>query len=165
MSTQELYPWLVFAHILGAFIFAGSHGVSVWLTLRLRQERDPTRIASLVALSTSSFGALYAGLALLLIGGIAAGIVGGHFGRPWIWVSLGLLIAVTVAMYAVATPYFIALRRAVGAPVRGDPGTGVPTMSPEELEALVSRNPAGLLATIGFGGFISILWLMVFKPF
>ena len=162
----SLYPWLVFVHILGAFMFAASHGVSTWLAVRIGQEREPARIAALVTLSANSLAGVYAGLLLLLIGGVGAGIIGGHFGRLWIWVALGLLIAVMVAMYALATPYFKRLRAAVGAPTnREDAGTGTVTVTPEELDALVRENPASALAAIGFGGFIVILWLMVFKPF
>ena len=161
---QALYPWLVFAHILGAFLFVAAHGVSVWLALRVGRERDPGRIAALLSLSTGSFAGLYAGLGLLLGAGIAAGLVGGHFGRLWIWIALALLIAITVAMYLVATRYFVRLRRAVGEPVRDEPGTGV-AVAPEELESLIRENPAVPLAVIGFGGFVVILWLVVFKPF
>ena len=164
MSVVDLYPWFVFAHILGAFMFASSHGVSVWLANEIGKQRDPARISALLELSTASLAGLAAGLALLLAGGGVAGIVGGHYARWWIWLALGLLIAIAGAMYAIATPYFLKLRAAVGAPTRGAPAT-LPTVTGEELEALVARNPAGVLAAIGFIGFTVILWLMVFKPF
>ncbi len=164
MSLADLYPWFVFAHLLGAFMFAASHGVSTWLAAQMGAERDATRIAALLSLSSNSFAGLYTGMALLLVGGVGAGIIGGHFARLWIWLALGLLIAITVAMYALATPYFTRLRTAVGAPTRNTPET-LPTATPEEIAELVSRNPANLLAAIGFIGFVAILWLMVFKPF
>ena len=164
MNLGDFYPWFVFAHILGAFVFAASHGVSIWLAVQLGREREPARIRALIELSTRSFGGLYAGLILLLVGGVAAGVMGGHFARLWIWIALGLLIAITVAMYVIATPYFLRLRTAVGAPTRGAPET-LPTVTGEELEALVARNPAAILAAIGVVGFVVILWLMVFKPF
>ena len=96
MSLNDLYPWFVFAHIVGAFMFAASHGVSTWLAAEIGKERDAARIAALLSLSTASFTGLYVGLALLLLGGVAAGIMGGHFARLWIWLALGLLIAITV---------------------------------------------------------------------
>lgn len=166
MTIGNLYPWLVFTHILGAFIFAASHGVSILVMTRIGEERDPSRLEALLTTSGQSLGGFYIGLLLLLIGGIAAGIVGGHFARLWIWVALGLLIAIAVAMYVVATPYFKQLREAVGAPTgRTDPGTGVVSATPEEIDAIVRRNPAVPLAAIGVIGFVAILWLMVFKPF
>jgi hypothetical protein len=33
------------------------------------------------------------------------------------------------------------------------------------LETAISSGKPELLATIGFGGFLLILWLMIFKPF
>ncbi len=164
MSLDSLYPWFVFAHIVGAFMFAASHGVSTWLAAEIGKERDATRISALLSLSTASFTGLYVGLTLLLVGGVAAGIMGGHFARLWICLALGLLIAITVAMYTIATPYFLKLRAAGGAPTRGAPATE-PTLTGPELDALVARNPAALLSAIGFIGFLAILWLMVFKPF
>jgi hypothetical protein len=164
VNLADFYPWFVFGHIAGAFMFAASHGVSVWLAAEIGKERDAARISALLSLSTASFTGLYVGLALLLLGGVGAGVIGGHFARLWIWLSLGLLIAITVAMYAIATPYFLKLRAAVGAPTRGAPATE-PTLVGPELESLVARNPAGLLSAIGFIGFLVILWLMVFKPF
>jgi hypothetical protein len=166
VNIGDLYPWFVFAHILGAFVFVASHGVSIYVVTRIAEVRDPSRIEALLTTSGQSLGGFYIGLVLLLVGGVGAGIIGGHFARLWIWVALGLLIAVAVAMYVLATPYFKQLREAVGAPTgRTDPGTGVVSVTPEEIEALLRRNPAVPLAAIGLIGFVAILWLMVFKPF
>ena len=41
-------PWLVFAHILGAFTFILSHGVSMFVAFRVRTERDPAVVAALL---------------------------------------------------------------------------------------------------------------------
>ena len=101
-----MYPWIVLLHVVGAFVFVLSHGVSAWMALLIRRERDRARISALLDLSTASIGGTYVGLLLLLIGGIWAGIYGGHFGRGWIWAAIGLLVVVIVVMYAVATPYF-----------------------------------------------------------
>jgi hypothetical protein len=166
MSISDLHPWFVFTHIFGAFVFVAAHGVSIYTVIRLGEERDPSRISALLTTSGQSLGGFYIGLVLLLVGGVGAGISGGHFARLWIWIALALLIAVAVAMYVLATPYFKQLREAVGAPTgRTDPGTGVVSATPEEVDALVRRNPAVPLAAIGLIGFVIILWLMVFKPF
>ena len=111
---MDLYPWVVLLHIVGAFVFVASHGVAIWMAIQISRERDRTRMAALLDLSASSLGGLYVGLLLLLIGGIWGGILGGWFGKLWIWLALGLVIAISVAMYAVATPYFRTLRAAVG---------------------------------------------------
>src|SRR5204863_9117389 len=96
------------------FVFALSHGTSVWVAMLIRRARDRARISALLDVSQASIGGLYIGLLLLLIGGIWAGIYGGHFSRGWIWTAVIVLVIVIVAMYAIATPYFGRLREAAG---------------------------------------------------
>ena len=87
---EQLYPWIVFGHIAGAFVFAMSHGVGAWSSFRLDRERDPVRVRALLELMGESLAGVYVGLLILLIFGIWAGIIGGHFARAWIWVSVRL---------------------------------------------------------------------------
>jgi hypothetical protein len=164
---MDLYPWIVLLHIAGAFLFVASHGVATWMALQISRERDRTRIGALLDLSSASLGGLYVGLLLVLIGGIWAGIAGGWFGRGWIWVALGLLIAISVVMYLVATPYFRALRGAVGIRSQYGPKDApdpVP-LSDAEVAAMAARSPVSVLSATGVGGLLIILWLMVVKPF
>jgi len=163
----DIYPWIVFVHITGAFFFVLSHGVAAWASLQLDKERDPARVRALLDLMSTSLSGVYIGLVVLLIGGIWAGISGGHFARGWIWASLGLLIAITVAMYLIATRYYAGLREAVGIrsqQTKKDAPDPVP-VGQAELEAILARNPSAALAGVGFGGLLLILFLMVFKPF
>jgi hypothetical protein len=164
---MELYPWIVLLHIVGAFIFVASHGVAIWMVMLLPRQRDRTRMAALLDLSSASLGGLYVGLLLLLVGGIWAGIAGNWFGRLWIWVALGVFIVVAVAMYAVATPYFRTLRGAVGVRSQYGPKDAPdPVPLPDaELQALAARSPVAVLLAAGVGGLVIILWLMVVKPF
>ena len=96
-----MYPYIVLLHVIGAFVFALSHGVSVAVGLRLRGVQSRERAAALLELSGLAIGGLYVGLLLLLIGGIWAGFAGDHWGRLWIWVAIGILVVVMVAMYAI----------------------------------------------------------------
>ena len=164
---MELYPWIVFVHITGAFFFVLSHGVGAWSSFQLDKERDPVRVRTLLDLMSTSLSGVYIGLLVLLIGGIWAGIYGGHFARGWIWASLGLLIAITAAMYLIATRYYAGLREAVGMrsqQTKKDAPDPVP-VGQAELEAILARNPSAALAGIGFGGLALIILLMVLKPF
>ena len=162
-----MYLWIVLVHIVGAFVFVLSHGVAVYMAFELPQQRDSRRIMALLDLSSVSLSGLYLGLVLLLIGGIWAGIAGGHFSRLWIWAALVLLVAIVVAMYAIATPYFKQLRLAVGQRVMGMPKDApepVP-LAEAEIVAIAAKSPAMALSAIGIGGLLIILWLMVLKPF
>jgi hypothetical protein len=162
-----LYPWVVLLHIVGAFLFAVSHGVAVWMVIQLPRERDRSRIAALLDLSSASLGGLYLGLVLLLVGGIWAGLIGDWFAKIWIWLALVLVIGISVVMYLAATPYFRELRAAVGVRSQYGPKDAPDPMpqSDAEVAAIAARSPQAVLSVAGVGGLIIILWLMVVKPF
>jgi hypothetical protein len=159
-----LYQWMVFLHIAGVFAFLIAHGVSVGVAFRVRGERDPRRIMALLELSAWSTSLMYIGILLLLTGGVIAGFTPGSEGswwsEGWIWVSLGTLILVMVAMYAMATNYYKRLRTIVGAVAEGSQA-----ITEERLAELLVGPRPWILAGIGFGGILFILYLMLFKPF
>jgi hypothetical protein len=158
--------WLVFAHVASAFVFAAGHGVSIFMAFRLRGERDPARIAGMLDLSGYALIVAGVGLLALLGTGIAAGWLLGSFGRWWIWIALGLLIVVGGLMTPIGATYYNSVRRAIGqrGGLKKDEPDPVP-VAPEELARLLdSRRPDALLL-LGGGGFLAILWLMMFRPF
>jgi uncharacterized membrane protein len=167
MDLTPYYGWIKLLHIVGAFLFVMAHGTSMWVSEQVRRERDVDRIRSLLNLSGGSLALMYVGLAVLLIGGILAGIVGNHFSRGWIWASLGILILIVIAMYALGSRYYADVRRAVGLPSYADRNLGTPPApaSPEELDRLLDTNRPDVLAVIGLVGLLAILALMVLKPF
>lgn len=154
------YQWWVFLHIAGAFVFLLSHGVSMGVSLRLRQERDPRRIMALLDVSSASISGLYVGLVLLLVGGVVAGFVGDWWGQGWIWVALGTLAALMVLMYALASTYYKRLRLIVGAMADGSEAVSEARLA----ELLAGPRPV-VLAVTGLAGLLFILYLMLFKPF
>lgn len=154
------YTWWVFLHVAGVLVFLVAHGVSMGVSLRLRQERDPKRIMALLDVSSTSISGLYVGLVLLLAGGVVAGFVGDWWDQGWIWVALGTLIALMVFMYVAASPYYKRLRTIVEAMVQGSEAVGE-----ERLAELLAGPRAVVLAIIGSAGLLFILYLMFFKPF
>ena len=168
MIPASLQPWFVLVHVLSVLAFVLFHGASAMVALRLRSESEPARIRALLELSSATLGGAYGALILILVTGIVAGIVGGWWtsGRLWLWASVGLFIAVSVAMSVIAVPYLNTVRRAVGLPTRDDrPGEPLaPRATDTELGALLlSRRPA-VSAAVGLGGLALITWLMMFKP-
>ncbi len=161
------YPWLVVAHVLGAFGFALGHGVSVHAAFQLRSERDRARIEALLDLSATSLWLLYLSLVVLLAAGIAAGFVGGWWSRLWIWTSIAILAVIIAVMYAVASPYYMELRKALGRkgyePKEGDPPLA--PVTPEELAARLQSTRPLWLAIVGGVGLMAIIVLMILKPF
>jgi len=162
---MDVYPWVVVLHVFAAFLFVLGHGASAMVAFAIRAEREPARIAALLDLSARSIGVMYVGLLVLLLAGIAAGIMHGWFGSGWIWAALGLLILIMVAMYAVATRYYAGIRKALGQPGRGETGPPPAAVPQAELIALLDTRRPETLAAIGIGGLAVIVWLMVAKPF
>ena len=160
-----MYPYIVLLHVIGAFVFALAHGVSVAVGLRLRGVQSREQIAALLELSGMAIGGLYVGLLLLLIGGVWAGFAGDHWGRLWIWVALGILVVIIVAMYAIATPFYGRMRAAAG--VFTDPKqiARFGEIGPDELARMGASSRPIWLAVIGGVGLLAIIWLMVVKPF
>lgn len=164
---MDWYPWVVFVHVAAAFLFVMGHGASMWASDQIRHERDAVRITTLLELSGRSLGLVYGSLLTLLIAGIAAGIMGGHFARGWIWASIAVLVVIMVLMYVLASRYYGRVREAVGIRSYQTPKDAPdPTpVSAEELAALVDSRRADYIGLVGVIGLLVLLWLMLFKPF
>jgi hypothetical protein len=159
--------WLRFLHVAGAFAFVAGHGVSIFVAYEVRRERDRARIAALLDLSARSLTTAGIGLLILFVSGIASGIALSSFGQGWIWVAIVLLFVIAGAMNPFGTVYMSRIRAALGQRTRGVKATDpdpVPASDAELARLLQSRRPEGLLLA-GGGGFLVILWLMLFKPF
>lgn len=160
------YPWVVALHVFGSFTFVFAHGASAFVALRLRTERRPDHVVTLLGLSSWAISVMYVGLLLLLVAGIVAGFMGNWWGHAWIWASIGILLAVATAMYMIGTRYYVSVRRAVGIspPWEGkDVAPPVPVTA-TELDALLTSRHAEQLALIGGLGLAALVWLMVVKP-
>jgi hypothetical protein len=164
---MEWYPWVVFVHVAAAFLFVMGHGASMWVSDQVRRERDPARIRALLELSSRSLGLVYVSLVALLIAGIVAGIMGNWFGKGWIWAALGVLVAIIILMYALASRYYGTIREAVGLRAYQTPKDAPdPTpVSAAELAALVDTRMPDVIGLVGIIGLLVLLYLMMFKPF
>jgi hypothetical protein len=173
-STEGLavnwYPWIVFVHVLGVLLFFMAHGTSMVVAYRLRRERDPARVRALLDLSSWSLG-IVPSLALVVgvLAGITAGIVGGHFGRLWIWTSIVLLVVVAAYMTPGVAARVNVIRAAAGTqqinPFSRKAPDPPPDPDPAELARLLDAWNPLVPAVIGFGAFAVLLWLMMLKPF
>jgi hypothetical protein len=159
--------WIVFLHVLGTFMFVAGHGVSMFVVFQVRREPDRGKLAALLDLSGWSLGVAGIGLLILFVSGIVAGIVLNSWGKTWLWVALALFIVIALLMTPVGGTYLRSLRAAIGQrPGNAKPGDPDPVPATDEQLAVIraSRAPE-LLLVLGAGGFVVILWLMMFKPF
>jgi len=165
--VTDLHTWIVFIHVAGVLGFLIAHGVSAAVALRLRSERDPGAVRTLVDMSRRSMAAMGIGALVWLVAGIVAGFTGNYWtsGTYWIWASLLLAIVIIGVMTPWGRLWLNKVRAAVGVDIKSgalDPSFQVDAAT---LDAAIMSGKPQLLATIGFGGFLVILWLMIFKPF
>lgn len=167
MDLSGLYPWLRFGHILSALLFVAGHGVSMVVAFRIRAERDPARMLALLDLSASSLYVAGVGLLLVLVTGIAAGIVGNLFGRGWIWASIVVFVVVAGVMTPLAGAHFARLREGLGQRTRQmKPTDPDPTpLTIDNVLRVAGRRTPEATAAIGITGIVALVWLMGFKPF
>ncbi len=118
-------------------------------------------------LSGWSLGVAGIGLLILFVSGIVAGIVLNSWGATWLWVALVLFIVIALVMTPVGGTYLRNLRVAIGQrPRNAKPGDPDPVpVTDEQLAAMRASRAPELLLLFGAGGFVVILWLMMFKPF
>ncbi len=163
-----MYQWIVFTHVLGVFGFLLAHGASAAVAFKVRGEREIARVHALLDLSKGAAAIGNVALLALLAAGIAAGFMGGWWGRGWIWAALGLLVLISFAMNGVGTRPLRRVRQLLGTEARGLKGeskTSLATPTDEQIaDALSAVNP-WFMTTLGGGGLALILWLMLFKPF
>ena len=153
------YNWWKFIHLIGVVGFMAAHGTSMAATMVIRRIRDPQRISGVLQLSGTTALAFYVSTLVLLVGGIGAGIQGRWFGQGWIWLSLGLLVAVGILMFPLARGYFRRIRMVIELM---ESGTAV--SQNDFMRVLNSGNPM-LTAGTGSVAILFIVYLMVLKPF
>ena len=150
-----MYQGLIFLHLVGVVVFAIAHGVSIFAAFRVRGERDPRVVAALLDASKLAVGLLYIGLLLIGVGGLGAAWQAGFLLSTWAIASYVTLFVVLLAMWTMATPYYVKVRELVG--------DGSSVDAAELAKVLDTRRPE-ILATVGVVGLLVLLWLMVFRP-
>ena len=156
----ELYLWFVVVHLIGLVLFAISHGASAFMAFRLRGERDPVVVDALLKTGQLSVGPMYIGLLLLIIGGLGAAAGANLWGQPWVIASIVVFVVVLVVMWAVASPYYLGLRKALEE--RGPDGR--PAIEPSALGRMLDTRRPDILTLVGTVGLVLLVWLMVIKP-
>jgi hypothetical protein len=154
-----VYQWWVFVHLVGVFGFLLAHGVSVMVLFRLRVERDPRRVNDFLQLSATSIRGFYISLGLLLLGGTVAGFLGHWWSYGWIWGAIVILVVTSLAMYAMARPYYARVRLVARALSEGSTA-----VTAEQFDGVLKSGRPVTVAAIGIVGLVAILYLMVLKP-
>jgi small-conductance mechanosensitive channel len=153
-----MFAWLVTLHVLGVVLFLVTHGVSMWTAFRVRRERNREVLAAMLGMSARSNQVMYLGLILLGIGGIGAAASAGWLATGWVMASYVVFLAVLLAMFMIASPYYYRLRDSLEGTQK------VPRLDDEELRVRLQTRRPEVLALVGGGGLAVLVWLMAVKP-
>src|SRR4026207_466018 len=113
-----MYEWVVFVHVASVLAFMLAHGVHVTAMWAMRREPDPERMLTFFNDLPVAMG-LRVLLAMVVLSGATAGVMGSWWGSGWIWTSLVLLAFIAVAMWRLGGQDF---RLAGGGGGRGGAG-------------------------------------------
>lgn len=162
-----MYSLFVFLHVLGVMGFMLAHGGTTVMTFQIQKERDLDRMRTLLDMSGYSWPGFALSFLLLAVSGIIAGFMGRWWSQGWIWVSVAILLGMSIYMGWSSRAHYHKLRKVLGMPYfegRGDQ-PAIEAASEEEILAVQAKLKPVPLAVLGFGGTLVILWLMMFKPF
>ena len=164
---MDWYPWVVLAHVVAVIVAFGAHGVSAFAMFRVKRETDRPRIAAVLDLSSTALIAAGIALIIALLLGLVAAIMGGHFSRLWPWVAIVIVVLVWLLMTPMAANPMTGIRAALGLPSRLDKKGDPPRQPASEAELAIAqaRLQPELVAAIGVGAIVILVWLMEMKPF
>lgn len=156
--------WLVLAHVAAVLGLMLAHGVHATVMWRFRREPDPEIALAFfnVVPVTTLIRVL---LAVVVLTGAAAGFAGNHWGEGWIWTSLVLLVLIAEAMRRFGGGYFGLIQAAAEKAIAARAADPADAAWQVEYDAARLSWHVGGMSTIGVGGLLIILWLMMFKPF
>src|SRR6185369_12811331 len=143
-ETPMLVRWLVFIHVLSAITFFLAHGAAAAMIFKVRTETDFARIRAMLDLSISTFKAYILSFLIMGLTGLTLPFLIHIWDKVWIWLSIVLILFVTVWMGLVNEKQIKQLRRLVGLPyMQGNKAyPAEPPSSPEEVAALLKKiNP------------------------
>ena len=164
---NSLYEWIKFLHVIAAITFMVAHGTSIAISFSVKREQDMSKIKTMLDLSGSMWVATMLSLLVAGIAGIVMGFMLSWWSQWWIWVSVVLLLVITIWMFQIGQGKYHPLRKALGLPymARGRDMPAVEPTSEEESRSLIAKTSPVLMLLVGYGGFVVIIWLMMFKPF
>jgi hypothetical protein len=155
--------------VFSAFAFFLIHGATTAAMFALKREREPNRVEGLLAIRDFATKWMGIPLAILFISGIVMGFMGRWWNQTWIWLAIGVFLAISFAMSGFGRPYHDRLWHAIdpqghAPPTKKEKRRSSPATT-EEIVGLLAKGRPMLLTVIGVVGLGVILWLMMFKPF
>ena len=165
---SNLYQWIVWLHVLAAFVFLFSHGAEMATAFLLPKEKDPNGMKALLNITKITLIPFGVSTLLLLITSVYMGVTAGWWKKGWWALSFLLMVAMWLWMQWYARRYYSPIRKALGVEYMTGSGTHNPPEAPESVDvvyALIAKTNPRLLAWAGLIFTAVLLFLMRFKPF
>ena len=158
-----MYVWVVYLHFVVIFIFLIQHAAEIWVSFKLREQKEPEGIfATSAFMPANNVRNLRITYSLIIITGVTAGFIIPWWRQGWMWAALGVMIVIWVVMKRVSSVYLYAVDAIAERALMNSNDASTIDKFRSELKA--RREPEILSGTSVLGGLL-ILWLMMFKPF
>jgi len=158
-----MYLWVVYLHVIVIFLFLIQHAVDIFVTFRLRDQKEPEGIyATYSFMLDNNTRNLRITFSLIILTGIAAGFISTWWKQGWMWTALGIMLLLWFGMRRIGSNYLTAVDNITDRAVKNRDDSSAIDKFRNELRA--RREPEILVSLSALGGAI-ILWLMMFKPF
>jgi hypothetical protein len=159
-----MYNWLVFLHILFAFLFILAHGVHAAAMLKFRGEPDPEKLLTFFNIVPDIKYVRYLTIAMGVFG-LAAAYIAGWLTKAWVWGSLIIFLVLAWIMYRYGAGHYGRIWNATQRLIESKK-TGLDLPAAQgEFDAARNASNTMLVSIVGIVGLALILWLMRFKPF
>jgi len=159
-----MYNWLVFLHILFAFLFMLAHGVHAAAMLKFRGEPDPER--SLTFFNLVPPPTLIRWLTVLLgLPAVLAAYLAGWLTHAWVWGSFVIFAIISWVMFQYGAGYYTIIEGAATRLIEARKAGSDVQAAQGAYDAARNAPNAMVVSVVGLLGLAIIVWLMRFKPF
>jgi len=159
-----MYNWLVFLHILFAFLFMLAHGAHAAAMLKFRGEPDPEQ--SLTFLNIIPQTTLLRVLAVLMgVTGLIAAFITPWWRQGWPWASLVIFVIIAYVMFKYGAGYYDIILDSATRLIEAKKTNVNLSAAQKEYDHARNAPHAMIVSAVGIVGLAIILWLMRFKPF
>ena len=158
-----MYNWVVFLHVTVIFIFLIQHAVEIFVTFKLREQKDPEGIfAAYSFMLNNNSRNLRITYLLIILTGAVAGFIARWWKQGWMWSALGVMILIWIVMYHFGGRYLTAVDAITDQALKSK---AEPSAMDKFRQDLKSRREPEIMTITSVIGMLIILWLMMFKPF
>ena len=158
-----MYAWIVYLHVTVIFIFLIQHSAEIWVSYRLRAQKEPEGIdATYSFLPDNNSRNLRITYLLIILTGMTAALMSVWWRQGWLWTALGVMILIWIVMRLAGSSYLNAVDAITEHAIEHKEEASALQKFRSDLKA--RREPDLMMITSIVGGLV-ILWLMMFKPF